>query len=565
MKKYFSYLILGVLVLSLSGCGKEETNTSLSDTTTSVISTEGSTQTEKANVQDYLFDADGMDTIQLSGQEILDGKEANMSVSLSGAGNINMDFHISRDDPNGVKLYATYEGNAINFASNYIKFDVFDESGEAIPSYYYQISSYDFNQDDFKEVVIACGNKEDKLSLYVFEPYIEDSSLFSLYNYILGYTTAYVNDKEEICVLSPTETKPYKYYLQAYDPEYARLTGEIKISFDYATEEQLNQYGNANEFVIDEEGSSFLILPKEKITDFELSHVEYNGDNNSFDQGEVLYSIEELTPDLPLILKFYMPDVAGLKASYTTASGMRQSVVIGESGEDGSIFLIEQGENNEAVSQNTADSTDMTETFTNYDVIPGEYSQDSVTTLYPQLSNFANENMQTKVNDLIANDNQDIMRNLIGAEWSTIDLDYEVTFTGSDIFSAKYLGLLSTTEASYPTNILYTVNVNLKEGTKIELKNIIKIDNSLVEKFKNGVYTPYSDDLNLQEAGALQDVLDSIDNNDVITQLENGEAAFYFDDEALVLSIQVPHAVGDHLEMGIYYGDLGSSLQIIPQ
>lgn len=563
MKKYLYFLVLGIMVLSLSGCSEEKVSTDeTTSNTSSPTSSEETTQTDTAEKQDYLFDAEGMDTIQLTGQEILDGKEADMSVEISGVGNINMDFHISRDDPNGVKLYATYEGNAINFASNYMNADAFDENGEAISSYYYQISCYDFNHDDFKEVVIASGNKEDQLSIYVFEPYVEDSSLFVLYNYILGYTTAYVNDEDEICVLSPTETKPYKYYLQAYDPEYARLTGEIKISYDYATEEQLNQYAGANEFVIDEEGPSFLILPKEKITDFELSHVEYNGDNNNFDQGEVLYSIEELTPDKPLILKFYMPDVAGLKASYTMESGMKQSVVIGESGEDGSIFLIEQGENNNAVSQNT---TNTSETFTNYDVIPGEYSEDIVTTRYPQLSNFADENMQAKVNDMIANDNQDIMRNLIGSEWSTIDMDYEVTFTGSDIFSSKYLGLVSAKDAAYPTNIFYTVNVNLKDGTKIELKDIINIDNSLIEKFKNGVYKPYSDDLNLEEAGALQDVLDSIDNNDMISQLENGEAAFYFDDETLVLSMQVPHVVGDHIEMGIYYGDLGSSLQIVPQ
>jgi hypothetical protein len=115
---------------------------------------------------------------------------------------------------------------------------------------------------------------------------------------------------------------------------------EIKITVDYATEEQLEKYNNANIFTIDEEGPSLLILPKEKITDFKLSHVEH-ADENQSDEGETLYSIEELTPDNPLIFKFYMPDMPSIKASYKTESGIEQTCVIAESGMDGSIFLIE--------------------------------------------------------------------------------------------------------------------------------------------------------------------------------------------------------------------------------
>ncbi|SHH73386.1 hypothetical protein [Clostridium grantii] len=120
------------------------------------------------------------------------------------------------------------------------------------------------------------------------------------------------------------------------------ISEEIKITVAYANEEQLKKYNNANIFIIDEDGPALLILPKEKITDFKLSHVEH-ADANPSDEGELLYSTEELTPDKPLIFNFYMPDMPSIRASYKTESGIEQSCAIGESQMDGSIFLIDMG------------------------------------------------------------------------------------------------------------------------------------------------------------------------------------------------------------------------------
>lgn len=362
MNKILKKLFLIILVLALTGCGVKadvaKPNSSNNEGTTG--SQQEQTKEEiKEEIKDeikdetkderkeettevvHLFEAKDMDVIELTGQEILDGKKADMSVSISGS--INMEFHISRDNPNGCQLLGIYNENAINFAANYLNANVFDNSGEAIPSYTYQISCYDFDKDGMKEVIIACGNKQDVLSINIFEPYIEDSSLFSPINYILGYSTAYVNENNEICVPSASEVKTYQYNIQADDPEYAKLSGNIKISVDFATEEQLKNYENANLLLLAEDGASLLVLPKEKITDFSISYIQYDATLEKFQEVETLYSIEELSPEKPLIIKMNMPDLPTIKASYTSSSGMQQSVVIAESGKDGSIFLIEQG------------------------------------------------------------------------------------------------------------------------------------------------------------------------------------------------------------------------------
>jgi hypothetical protein len=256
-----------------------------------------------------------------------------------------MDFHISHDNPNGCQLFGVYKENTKNFATDFINADLFDTSGEAIPSYTYQISCYDFDKDGIKEVIVACGDNKDVLSINIFEPNIEESFLFSSINQILGYSTANVNENNEICVPSANDVKIYKYNVRADDPEYAKKSGEIKISASIATDEQLKKYENANTFVIDENGASLLILPKEKITDLSIINILYNEGPEKFEDVKTLNTIKELSPEKPLIIKMNMPDLPTIKVSYTTAAGMKQSVVIAESGKDGSIFLIEQGEN----------------------------------------------------------------------------------------------------------------------------------------------------------------------------------------------------------------------------
>lgn len=351
MRKYMRYLVAVSIICLLAGCGNKTTSNEIaSNEATSNEKEDKATSSEKQTIdkedskkdnkkeQEYLFEAKEMDTIQLTGQEILDGKEANMSVKISE--DINMDFHISRDNPNGTKLYAIYNSQAINLAENYISPYVFDDD-EAIPSYYYQICCYDFNKDGLKEVLIACGNKNDELSIFLFDVLSYTEQLFSAINYIRGFDTANVNGYNEICVPSEKGVKSYKYDVQAQDPEYARLSGPIKVSVDYALEEQLSKFKNVNEFVINEDGMSLLILPTEELTNFSIHNIEMDETTLEFFTVSKLYELPVVTPDEPVIIKLYMPDFPCIGITYTDESGMIQECGIAESLKDGSIFLFE--------------------------------------------------------------------------------------------------------------------------------------------------------------------------------------------------------------------------------
>ncbi len=204
MKKLSKYFVLVCVISLLVSCGKTPAN----DKKNNISSVEiQSDKYVKSGEKEYLFEAEGMDTIQLKGEDVLEGKEANMSVNISNT--ISMDFHISRDNPNGTRLYAIYNSQAINLAESNISPNVFEE-GEAIEDYYYQICCYDFNMDGEKEIILACGNKNDELSIFLFEISLEMDQLLIPINYIKGYDSAYINEKNEICVPSPKGTEFYR-------------------------------------------------------------------------------------------------------------------------------------------------------------------------------------------------------------------------------------------------------------------------------------------------------------------------------------------------------------------
>lgn len=339
MNKYKKYLAAIITICLLAGCATEKTAVENNIGSSSLPPQEINEQ-KNQSAQEYLLEAKDMESIQLTGQEILDGKEADMSVKISDQ--ISMDFHMSRDNPNGTKLYAIYNSQAYNLAVNYICPDVFEED-EAIPSYSYQICCYDFNKDGTKEVVVAAGNNEDELSVFVFYIDVESQFVFLPENYILGYKDAYVNESNNICVPSPNGVKTYKYNIKAEDAEYAKLSGPIKISVDYATQEQLEKHRNAEKFVIDKDGPSFLILPKEILENVVICSIEYDANTDKHFVTSDLYNITKITPDEPLVLQSFMQDFPTIGISYTDESGVEQLCGIAESLEDGSIYLFEMG------------------------------------------------------------------------------------------------------------------------------------------------------------------------------------------------------------------------------
>lgn len=156
---------------------------------------------KELKVGKYLFNADKMETIEISGKDLLQKKKVELSTEIITGKKI--DLAIKLDDYNfGFSLIIYSENVGIDMSSNLEK--SVKKGCAPKEDFYYQMASYDFDHDGKKEIIVAGGNKKDTLELCVFQLDLDldfeknEPKLFFEIND--GYKT-YVNEKDEICVI----------------------------------------------------------------------------------------------------------------------------------------------------------------------------------------------------------------------------------------------------------------------------------------------------------------------------------------------------------------------------
>ena len=343
----------------------------------------------------------------------------------------------------------------------------------------------------------------------------------------------------------------------AFEPQFEE---GMRLSASYITDAQLAQFETIQQFVIDQNGQNMLLLPSETLNQLTISYAEYDAQTDTYIEQEALYGIRAISPESPLLLKFAMPDLPGLLISYCEESGDWRSYVLAENAEDGTLILLDQ--NGDAAP--VAPQAEATQ-YTYYEAVPCSYEDDTMSVSFPQIANYYSNDLQGRINDLIATDTLNVLNDVAGVEELHLEMAYELTFTGSDIMSIKYTGIASSPGSASPVNVLCTTNINLTDGTKFSLGNAVNINGDLLEKLKLGTFIPYSGNTELDGASAIFAVLNELDNDALLGQLSQDDAPFFFSDEALVLSVEVSHAAGDHIEFAIPYGELGNSLRLTPQ
>lgn len=185
----FMYLMFGGVMGSLMACGNIENDDAYTE------------KKYKIDVGDYLFNADKMETIEISGKDLLQKKKVELSTEIITGKKI--DLAIKLDDYNfGFSLIIYSENVGIDMSSNLEK--SVKKGCAPKEGFYYQMASYDFDHDGKKEIIVAGGNKKDTLELCVFQLDLDldfeknKPKLFFEIND--GYKT-YVNEKDEFCVI----------------------------------------------------------------------------------------------------------------------------------------------------------------------------------------------------------------------------------------------------------------------------------------------------------------------------------------------------------------------------
>ena len=145
----------------------------------------------------------------------------------------------------------------------------------------------------------------------------------------------------------PSAPSPTEAVLQPSEPA-ASATGAVCVSADYASDELLSQYASYDEFMELEDLSyqvKVVFTTSVPVTDFKFLEGGYVGgedDSFRFVVNSVLYSMDELLPEKPLVVgTVFHGDFPTRGISFVDESNTTRYYTLGMSGKDGSLVLIE--------------------------------------------------------------------------------------------------------------------------------------------------------------------------------------------------------------------------------
>ncbi len=180
------------------------------------------------------------------------------------------------------------------------------------------------------------------------------------------------------------------------------------------------------------------------------------------------------------------------------------------------------------------------------------HKNSTITAKYPQLNSdnkdysAANKMIENAVRDYFSNFPEDY-------EDMTFTLDYRVAMSTDKLISIVFQGYYNMKTAAHPNDVLFTLNIDLEQASKIKLKDIYTVDGRFIDLFRK--QWPE------QTAPEVADYLNTFSNDELKrmfadTDGETSDVYSYFLEGKLGISFSVPHAIGDHIEIEINNNDL---------
>ncbi|HBF40095.1 MAG TPA: hypothetical protein DDW50_22665 [Firmicutes bacterium] len=204
-----------------------------------------------------------------------------------------------------------------------------------------------------------------------------------------------------------------------------------------------------------------------------------------------------------------------------------------------------------------------------YEILKANYQKGNVQIYYPQVIRMKDVHKQEIINRIIQNDvfGDEVQYYEKLGNGSDYELDYKIQLEGPNLLSIEYLGYRYEKGTPHPTQIFYTTNINLHQGTRLQLKDVVTIDKAFIEKLKKSRYRPWNSNLDWQ-SDAYRYALMNLNDEQLIEELnhaddlQSGYNTFsYFTQDSLGISLGLPHALGDHAEFEIKYREIARNIK----
>ena len=199
-------------------------------------------------------------------------------------------------------------------------------------------------------------------------------------------------------------------------------------------------------------------------------------------------------------------------------------------------------------------------------VVTEQYVSGGIVIHYPQLVSLSDREALDRANRLLEDGalrDLDFITNSEGDV--TYELDYAVTYFTSEFISVRFDGYSYVEGAAHPSSPLFSVNIDLQSRTAIGLADLVQINESFVDVFKNGTVISDFFTITPDISEAIELEINAVDDDEWVNRFaasdkditENyGNIFSYLTDTDLLISVPVPQVLGGHAEIMIPYSEL---------
>lgn len=168
--------------------------------------------------------------------------------------------------------------------------------------------------------------------------------------------------------------------------------------------------------------------------------------------------------------------------------------------------------------------------------------------IYDRVSSYLTENFfdcQLTKTDRMSNEFFDLFDKREYTEYC-VELDGTVARSDENIISIKFEGLVNYKTAAHPNHILFTVNIDKSTGKRVLFADKYNITNELYDVFLRYAQAEI-DSIAGMGAVSVEEQLCTVDSfiNGIS---DESNVCVYYSDESIVMSYEVPFAVGGHRE-----------------
>ena len=208
----------------------------------------------------------------------------------------------------------------------------------------------------------------------------------------------------------------------------------------------------------------------------------------------------------------------------------------------------------------SAFSTVLNDPNNDYRVVPDflqfPIEQGSISVMYPRFEREGSD--CTEINALLTATLYDYFTKMYGEDLNnqTIHVEYDIKFLNNYLSSIVFYGMSHAQSAAHPTNIMFSVNLLMKELQIVRFSDIIVINDEFVQKFV-GCWKE-------QNQKEIAEYIDDFSMDELTELLKGDDVYCYFSNNEIGVIIEVPHAIGDAISATIPLQQISSNLKAFP-